>query len=59
VDVIADSDGNPTHALEDVQTYHVSAGVVFETVFAKNASGEGLYPLSHTASRTPRRALWG
>ena len=38
-------DGNPRHALEDVQTYHVPAGggVVFETVFDKDASGEGLY----------------
>ena len=38
-------DGNPRHALQDVQTYHVPAGggVVFETVFDKDASGEGLY----------------
>jgi nitrite reductase (NO-forming) len=38
-------DGNPKHALEDIQTYHVPAGggAVFETVFDKDASGEGLY----------------
>ena len=38
-------DGNPDHVLEDIQTYSVPAGggVVFETVFDKNASGEGLY----------------
>jgi nitrite reductase (NO-forming) len=39
-------DGNPRHALDKVQTYLVPAGggVVFETVFDKEASGEGLYP---------------
>jgi nitrite reductase (NO-forming) len=39
-------DGNPRHALEGVQTYPVPAGggVVFETVFEKGASGEGIYP---------------
>lgn len=38
-------DGNPAHALEGVQTYTVPAGggAVFETVFDKNGSGEGLY----------------
>lgn len=38
-------DGNPKHALEDVQTYGIPAGggAVFETVFAKDGSGEGLY----------------
>ena len=38
-------DGNPSHALEDVQTYGIPAGggAVFETVFAKDGSGEGLY----------------
>jgi nitrite reductase (NO-forming) len=38
-------DGDPNHALTDVQTYMVPAGggAVFETVFDKNASGEGLY----------------
>ncbi|HVX38553.1 MAG TPA: multicopper oxidase domain-containing protein [Gemmatimonadaceae bacterium] len=39
-------DGNPAHALEGVQTYPVPAGggVVFETHFDKDGSGEGLYP---------------
>jgi nitrite reductase (NO-forming) len=39
-------DGDPDHALEDVQTYTVPAGggAVFETVFAADGSGEGQYP---------------
>jgi nitrite reductase (NO-forming) len=39
-------DGNPKHVLEGVQTYGVPAGggAVFEAVFEKGASGEGLYP---------------
>ncbi len=39
-------DGDPEHALANVQTYMVPAGggAVFETVFDKDASGEGLYP---------------
>jgi nitrite reductase (NO-forming) len=38
-------DGNPAHALESVQTYGIPAGggAVFETTFAKGASGEGMY----------------
>jgi hypothetical protein len=52
-------DGNPRHALENVQTYLVPAGggVVFETVFEKGASGEGLYPfVTHAfAERGKRR----
>jgi nitrite reductase (NO-forming) len=38
-------DGNPAHALDDVQTYPIPAGggAVFETVFDKEASGEGIY----------------
>jgi nitrite reductase (NO-forming) len=38
-------DGDPAHALSGVQTYTVPAGggAVFETVFDKDASGEGLY----------------
>jgi nitrite reductase (NO-forming) len=38
-------DGDPNHALTGVQTYMIPAGggAVFETVFDKNASGEGLY----------------
>lgn len=39
-------DGNPDHALESVQTWTVPAGggAVFETVFERGGSGEGLYP---------------
>lgn len=39
-------DRNPKHALEGVQTYAVPAGggAVFETVFASDASGVGIYP---------------
>lgn len=38
-------DGNPDNVLESVQTYTVPAGggAVFETVFEKGASGEGIY----------------
>jgi len=38
-------DGNPAHALDGVQTYTVPAGggVVFETTFKPNGSGEGIY----------------
>lgn len=38
-------DGNPKHALEGVQTYTVPAGggAVFETVFDRERSGEGIY----------------
>jgi len=38
-------DGNPAHVLQSVQTYTVPAGggAVFETVFDKDASGEGIY----------------
>lgn len=38
-------DGQPGHALEGVQTYGIPAGggAVFETVFAKDGSGEGVY----------------
>jgi nitrite reductase (NO-forming) len=38
-------DGNPDHALSGVQTWHVPAGggAVFETVFERDASGEGVY----------------
>ena len=39
------SDGNPDHAMSGVQTWAVPAGggAVFETTFAKDASGEGTY----------------
>ena len=38
-------DGDPAHVLEGVQTYGIPAGggVVFEAVFDKDQSGEGLY----------------
>ncbi len=38
-------DGDPSHALEGVQTYGVPAGggAVFEAVFEEGASGEGVY----------------
>ena len=38
-------DANPNHVLTGVQTYLIPSGggAVFETVFDKNASGEGLY----------------
>jgi nitrite reductase (NO-forming) len=53
-------DGNPRHALEDVQTYHVPAGggAVFETVFSKDASGEGLYPfVTHSFADAEKGAV--
>jgi nitrite reductase (NO-forming) len=53
-------DGNPNHALEDVQTYHVPAGggAVFETVFDKDASGEGLYPfVTHSFADAEKGAV--
>jgi len=53
-------DGNPDHALENVQTYHVPAGggVVFETVFSKDASGEGLYPfVTHSFADAEKGAV--
>jgi nitrite reductase (NO-forming) len=38
-------DGDPAHALEGVQTYGIPAGggAVFQTTFAKDAGGEGMY----------------
>jgi nitrite reductase (NO-forming) len=53
-------DGNPDHVLEDVQTYMVPAGggVVFETVFDKNGSGEGLYPfVTHSFADAEKGAV--
>jgi nitrite reductase (NO-forming) len=53
-------DGNPAHALENVQTYHVPAGggAVFETVFSKDASGEGLYPfVTHSFADAEKGAV--
>jgi nitrite reductase (NO-forming) len=53
-------DGNPDHALEGVQTYHVPAGggAVFETTFSKDASGEGLYPfVTHSFADAEKGAV--
>ena len=53
-------DGDPRHALENVQTYIVPAGggVVFETVFASDASGEGLYPfVTHSFADAEKGAV--
>jgi nitrite reductase (NO-forming) len=53
-------DGNPKHVLEGVQTYAVPAGggAVFETVFDKEASGEGLYPfVTHSFADAERGAV--
>jgi nitrite reductase (NO-forming) len=53
-------DGEPSHALENVQTYMVPAGggAVFETVFDKDASGEGLYPfVTHSFADAERGAV--
>ena len=53
-------DGDPEHALVNVQTYVVPAGggVVFETVFDKDASGEGLYPfVTHSFADAEKGAV--
>jgi nitrite reductase (NO-forming) len=53
-------DGNPAHALERVQTYMVPAGggAVFEAVFTKDASGEGLYPfVTHSFADAEKGAV--
>ena len=53
-------DGNPDHALTDVQTYGIPAGggAVFETVFEKDASGEGLYPfVTHSFADAEKGAV--
>jgi nitrite reductase (NO-forming) len=53
-------DGNPRHALENVQTYGIPAGggAVFETVFSPDASGEGLYPfVTHAFADAERGAV--
>lgn len=53
-------DGHPEHALEGVQTYLVPAGggAVFETVFAKDGSGEGVYPfVTHSFADAERGAV--
>jgi nitrite reductase (NO-forming) len=53
-------DGNPRNVLERVQTQSIPAGggAVFETVFAKNASGEGLYPfVTHSFADAEKGAV--
>jgi nitrite reductase (NO-forming) len=53
-------DGNPRNALEQVQTVSIPAGggAVFETVFEKGASGEGLYPfVTHSFADAEKGAV--
>ena len=53
-------DGDPKHALEKVQTYMVPAGggAVFEAVFEKGQSGEGLYPfVTHSFADAEKGAV--
>jgi nitrite reductase (NO-forming) len=53
-------DGNPDNVLERVQTYTVPAGggAVFETVFKKGQSGEGLYPfVTHSFADAEKGAV--
>lgn len=53
-------DGDPSHGLSGVQTYAVppGGGAVFETVFDRGASGEGLYPfVTHSFADAERGAV--
>jgi nitrite reductase (NO-forming) len=53
-------DGNPEHVLEGVQTYGIPAGggAVFEAVFDKDGSGEGLYPfVTHSFADAEKGAV--
>jgi nitrite reductase (NO-forming) len=53
-------DGNPRNVLEKVQTVGIPAGggAVFETVFEKGASGEGLYPfVTHSFADAEKGAV--
>jgi nitrite reductase (NO-forming) len=53
-------DGNPAHALWSVQTWGIPAGggAVFETVFDKDASGEGVYAfVTHAFADAARGAV--
>ena len=53
-------DGNPKNVLEKVQTQSIPAGggAVFETVFEKDASGEGLYPfVTHSFADAEKGAV--
>ncbi|MEX2177233.1 MAG: multicopper oxidase domain-containing protein [Gemmatimonadaceae bacterium] len=53
-------DGDPDHAFARVQTYTVPAGggAVFETIFEKGRSGEGLYPfVTHSFADAEKGAV--
>ena len=53
-------DGNPDNVFEKVQTWTVPAGggAVFETVFEKGASGEGIYPfVTHSFADAEKGAV--
>ena len=53
-------DGNPDHALEVCRPTSVPAGggAVFETVFDKDGSGEGLYPfVTHSFADAEKGAV--
>lgn len=53
-------DGTPRNVLERVQTWTIPAGggAVFETVFGRNASGEGLYPfVTHSFADAEKGAV--
>ena len=54
------ADGTPRNAMERVQTWTIPAGggAVFETVFEKDASGEGLYPfVTHSFADAEKGAV--
>jgi nitrite reductase (NO-forming) len=54
------ADGRPANAMERVQTWSIPAGggAVFETVFEKDASGEGLYPfVTHSFADAEKGAV--
>jgi nitrite reductase (NO-forming) len=54
------ADGNPRNALEKVQTWTIPAGggAVFETVFEKGASEEGIYPfVTHSFADAEKGAV--
>jgi nitrite reductase (NO-forming) len=53
-------DGNPHNVLQKVQTQSIPAGggAVFETVFERDASGEGLYPfVTHSFADAEKGAV--
>jgi nitrite reductase (NO-forming) len=54
------ADGTPRNVMERVQTWSIPAGggAVFETVFEKDASGEGLYPfVTHSFADAEKGAV--